>query len=216
METNVRRLLLGAIFILLGAAFLLDNLNIWEFQIPHYLFRWEMILVLIGILNLFSGRYAASVVLFGVAAFLWVLRDYDISFWDLWPVILIIIGLGFIFRQSRNRPIGRDSFDDMAIFGGNEKVVTSHNFKGGKATSIFGGSVIDLRKCQLGENPVIDVFTMFGGCEIKVPEDWEVRVDVMTILGGFEDKRRGAVAIDDSKTLIVKGFTMFGGGEIKN
>ena len=107
METNVRRLILGAIFILLGAAFLLDNLDIWEFDIPNYLIRWEMMLVIIGVLNLFNGRYSASIVLFGVAAFFWILRDYDISFWQLWPVILIIIGLGFIFRQSRNRPIGK-------------------------------------------------------------------------------------------------------------
>jgi hypothetical protein len=40
----------------------------------------------------------------------------------------------------------------------------------------------------------------------------------MTIFGGFGDKRRKDpnMVYDDKKLLVVKGFVLFGGGEIKN
>ena len=59
---------------------------------------------------------------------------------------------------------------------------------------------------------------MFGGVEISVPRGWEVQVDVTSIFGGFNDKR-GPVepsSDNDKKTLIIKGFAIFGGGEVKS
>ena len=63
----------------------------------------------------------------------------------------------------------------------------------------------------------IDVFVMFGGTEIRVPADWSVQVEVFSLLGGFSDKRRSTVQVvpDPGKVLVIKGFVMFGGGEVK-
>ena len=59
---------------------------------------------------------------------------------------------------------------------------------------------------------------MFGGSTFIVPENWNVRVEVTSIFGGFADKRSLAAdtVIDNSRTLVIKGIIFFGGGEVKS
>lgn len=110
-----------------------------------------------------------------------------------------------------------ENFIDLLTFmGGGKRKITSENFIGGKVTSIFGGSELDLTSANIIEKEcVVDVFTMFGGLEVIVPNDWDVRVDVTSIFGGFDDKRN-VVGSDSSKVLIIKGVNIFGGGEVKS
>ena len=51
-----------------------------------------------------------------------------------------------------------------------------------------------------------------------VPTDWKIEHDVMAIFGCLGDKRRKDpnMVYDDKKVLFIKGFVLFGGGEIKN
>ena len=85
--------------------------------------------------------------------------------------------------------------------------------------SLFGGSEINLSNCKFadGDN-ILEVTFIFGGSTLIVPSDWKVETDVLAIFGGFGDKRRKDpnMVYDSSRTLIVKGFVLFGGGEIKN
>lgn len=108
--------------------------------------------------------------------------------------------------------------DETNIFSGSEKKIISQNFRGGKITSIFGGSEIDLSSSHLAEGTnVLEVFYMFGGSSISVPADWVVVNKVTSILGGFSDKRNvnPTPTSGSGKILIIQGFVMFGGGEIK-
>lgn len=111
-----------------------------------------------------------------------------------------------------------DYIDDVSIFGGSNKSITSENFKGGNITAIFGGSKIDLRGCKLAEGKnYIDVITIFGGTTLIVPEDWDIRMNITPIFGGFSNKmdRNPEINIDHNRTLIIKGLTFFGGGELR-
>ena len=51
-----------------------------------------------------------------------------------------------------------------------------------------------------------------------MPSNWQVQIDVISIFGGFTDKRNvlPPVSAKLEKTLIVKGLVIFGGGEIRN
>lgn len=113
MEQSNKRLVLGLIFIVFGVIFLLDNLNVLEFTIPRYLWRWEMILIIIGAINIFSKNYSAAFTLIGIGAFFWAIDDYNINFWDLWPVVLIIIGISFILKQGLLSPEKKKLMDDQ-------------------------------------------------------------------------------------------------------
>ena len=79
---------------------------------------------------------------------------------------------------------------ETSLFGGGKVNIVSENFKGGKLTSIFGGSEISLLNSKLAEGiNVIDVFNIFGGNTLVIPADWSLRIDVVSIFGGYSDKR---------------------------
>jgi predicted membrane protein len=64
-------------------------------------------------------------------------------------------------------------------------------------------------------NVEIEIVAIFGGSTLVVPNDWNIKLEVFNIFGGYSDKRiRGQV--DFNKTVIVKGVAIFGGGEIKS
>lgn len=217
-SSSRKKAVTGAVLVIIGAFFLLDNLGL-DIDLPDYIFSWPMIFVVLGIINLLSGNTKPALIFFILAVFFFLqyFNLFDIGTY--WPIILIIIGLLFIFRKKdspRSAPTSDESyFDELAIFGGTGKKYVSDNLQGGKITNIFGGSDIDLTGSTAQEGAIIEVFTMFGGCEIKVPEDWKINVSTTAIFGGFSDSRKNADAANGA-TVHIKGFTIFGGGEIRN
>jgi predicted membrane protein len=122
-------------------------------------------------------------------------------------------------RSNTSSSGDEPDIDEMALFSGVEKKVTSDKFEGGKVTALFGGIEIDLRQSQLSEaKNSIDLFTMFGGSEFRVPTDWTINVSQLTVVfGAFEDKRLiDKSNTDPNKVLNIRGLILFGGGEIKN
>jgi predicted membrane protein len=230
-EIQKRRIGFGIALIFFGAFFLLDNLGLIPWDLRHYLFQWEAILIIIGIVILVNDpRKNAGWVLIIIGAF-FLLPDIIYIPWFrmsvFWPVLIIALGFVYIIRQRRhNTPPGAtpdgsmDFIDDTNVFGGGDVVITSNNFKGGKITSIFGGGNYDLTNAKLSAEPtVIDFFAMFGGGNFMVPADWNVKTDVTAIFGGFSDKRKTKLdpgTADPSKELYIKGFVLFGGGELKS
>jgi predicted membrane protein len=79
------------------------------------------------------------------------------------------------------------------------------------------GFEIDLRKAELEAGTArIDVFVLFGGGEIQVPEGWEVQNQATAIFGGVNDKTQThALSVETPKVLLT-GLVLFGGVEIKN
>ncbi len=237
METNTQstpsKILVGAILIIIGGLFLLRSFDILPFELTHVIFSWRFIIFIIGIVLLINSNNKALGVIFtavgGVLLFPRIFPDIDIDGRLILGIVIIAIGVYVIFKSSGGRfqqkfggaadPINKDSIDDVAIFGGGTKVITSNNFKGGNITAIFGGSEIDLTSCKLAEgNNVLDITAIFGGSTIIVPRDWNVLLNITPIFGGFSNKirREPNLVVDQSRTLIIKGVAMFGGGEIKS
>jgi len=227
-----KRIVLGAVLIFLGGVFLLSSLNILDFHIGRVIFSWPFVMLVIGLFILVNtSKKLTGGLLTGLGVFFLIPKIYPPIEYDsgiVIPVLLILFGIYIIFKKRKSSfaeslgegdaAINKDKIDDVAILGGGTKLISSDNFKGGNITAIFGGSEINLMNCNLapGDN-VIDVLTIFGGTTIIVPKEWNIVVNVTSILGGFSNKsvRNPAVAIDHSRTLHVKGLAMFGGGEIK-
>ena len=104
--------------------------------------------------------------------------------------------------------------DVTAILGGFERSITTQHFKGGDVTAILGGCALDMRSASIDGEAVIDVFAFMGGVTIKCPPDWTVVLHGTPILGGFEEKTAHPVA--GTKRLIVKGYAIMGGVEVRN
>lgn len=226
-----RTLGIGILIIAIGIVILLHRLNVLSPWLEDVLISWQMLLIVIGIWNLFFNQSkVAGFILIAVGGFflipdLFILpEDFRRNFW---PLLLIVAGLLILLKAFPNKmrtPVRPENADPMEfidetnIFSGAEKKITSINFKGGKITSIFGGSEIDLSSSKLAEGTqVLEVFYLFGGSSITVPNDWVVVNKVTSILGGFSDKRNvnPTQTPGTGKTLIIQGFVMFGGGEIK-
>ena len=62
---------------------------------------------------------------------------------------------------------------------------------------------------------IIDVFVMWGGVEVRVPDDWTVDLQGTPMLAGFVDKTRPP-ALATEKRLVIRGLALMGGVEIKN
>ena len=220
---------LGLFLIVVGLVLLLGNLGYLPYEVTDVLFSWPMILIGIGLFNLFKKEYSAAVILLAIGTF-FLLPDlfYDLDARDVfkfWPLLIVLVGGLFFLRKrdhvsfNRETSNSHDVIDEVDIFGGGVSQIESQNFQGGKITAIFGGGEIYLDKCQMSpQGAVIDMAVVFGGTKITVPRGWNVKTEVVSIFGGFADKRNffNENTADPSKTLIIKGVAIFGGGELRN
>ncbi|MBN2610491.1 MAG: hypothetical protein JXB00_02950 [Bacteroidales bacterium] len=225
-----KRIFAGVLIIIAGLALLLSNFGIFPPEIKRYIFRWEVLLMGIGLVSVISSEHKGFGVVLLVVGGLFYFKDildFQIDFWKLfWSALLIIIGLSILFHNKAHRRHGRayanasvDLLDEVTIMGGSEKVIHSQNFQGGKLTSIFGGQKLIFTKAKLagGQNS-LELFAIFGGFELIIPDEWDVKVKITPIFGGFVDKR---IVHPDSghnpeKELLIYGTVIFGGGEIKS
>ncbi|MBU2494592.1 MAG: cell wall-active antibiotics response protein [Bacteroidetes bacterium] len=225
------RLLIGIALIIFGSLFIMDNYGLIDFDIPFYVFTWEAVFIVIGLILLVSSRHKLPGFIFlGIGLFN--------LFPNFWPVALIVIGLYLILRKNSKPKVdiffgkydskkeGKtsskmdpDKIEDVSIFGGSTKTFSTQNFKGGDITAIFGGSEINLMESSLAEgNQILEITTIFGGSTLIIPNHWNVELDIVPIFGGFSDKRIKDPNLNRpmDRKLIIKGTLIFGGGEIKN
>ena len=226
-----KRILLGGILIVVGAFLLLGSMDIFDFSISHVIFSFPFFLTVIGVFILLNtNKKILGGILSGMGIFFLLPRIFPGIHYHggiIFPVLLIALGAYIILNHRKKEMLhkGQDAFqkkdviDDVSIFGGGAKIISSDNFRGGNVTAVFGGSEINLTGCRLADGEqILDVLLVFGGSTILVPKDWNVVVNVTSILGGFSDKsiKDPNMLPDQSRTLHIKGLALFGGGEVKN
>jgi predicted membrane protein len=215
---------IGFLLLVFGLAILLENLDLMR---AHEVLKyWPLILVVFGLIKMFesgpTGGRIFGLILAIVGLFI-LLDNLDIMYfhlWDLWPLILVAIGVSMVWRVYGKGAVESGSADtyirSTAFMGGGKRTNTSKEFRGGELTAVMGGTRLDLRGAQIqGEEAVIDLFAFWGGIEIFVPREWQVDIRVTPLLGGVDDKTEhpsGGLA----KRLIVRGTTIMGGAEVKN
>jgi predicted membrane protein len=228
----------GAIIVLIGVALLLDHMGFSAFD-RIYRF-WPMVLVVFGIMNILTeSNRGFGILLIGAGTILQLnkLGYLHLTFAELWPLAIIGVGLlvmwgsletrGFLRGKTRADSGAQGGGDlqntlhAVAVFGGSERTITSQNFRGGKATAVFGGIEMDFRDADIeGEGAVVEINCLFGGVEIRVPETWHVHTRNLPVFGGYSDKtrftKRADQTADNKKTLVITGTVLFGGIEIKN
>jgi len=224
------RPIIGVILVFLGLFLVLRNTGVFPSFIDHVIFSWPMLLVAIGlVMTLGASEKTTGVIVMAVGGFFLIpliFRETFHAYNMFWPSIFIIIGVIFIATKRRgwNVPtstgvMGDDYIDFVNVFSGGERQIVTENFRGGKVTAIFGGTELDFTKAKLapGRND-LEIACVFGGATLIVPDDWNIKIEVTPILGGFTDSRKllpGRI-IDPAKQLVIKGAVVFGGGEIKS
>ncbi len=226
------RFIPALILIVVGAIFLLTNLHVFP---PDWNWGtlWPVILVVLGLYRLVDGgsrrSNAGGAILLGLGAVF--LADnfgvIPVPLWDLWPLLLIALGFGLLLdripwqqRLEFLRPAppapGKVKLD--AVFSGGKRKYDGEDFKGGTISAVFGGYELDLRRAFMSaDSAVLKVDAVFGGCEIKIPETWNVTLHGGAVFGGYSDEsRHPAPGSPGIKQLIIQGGAVFGGVVVKN
>lgn len=213
-------LVLGVAVIAVGVLFTLQNLGL--VNAAALLRLWPVVLLALGIVYLTNGRWIGAFAWLTVGSLLLLnnLDVTDIDIFQLWPLILIVVGLNIV-RKALGRSRSRDGESasevrSLAFLSGQSHKCTCSEFDCGDVTAILGGSEVDLRRAEMvnGER-VVDVFALWGGVDIKVPRSWSVIGRVNTFLGGFDDRTDHSQA-DPNKRLVVQGMAVMGGVEVSN
>lgn len=219
------QLVMGLLIIALGVLFTLDKLGIADADM--YLRYWPVGLIAIGLTKLWQVRDGMGGAFGGLVftlAGLWLLLEQTavirISFWEMWPLLLVLFGAYLVWQglSGRRRLTGVDTTSTIsatAILGGVLRRNNSRNFRGGDLTAVMGGCEIDLRQASINGDAVMEIFAMWGGIEIRVPEDWTVISRVTPLLGGVDDKTRPPQGTTAHR-LTLRGFAIMGGVEVKN
>lgn len=222
------RVFFGVTIAALGGVLLLRNLEIIKFDSWHLFWGtvWAVGLVLAGLTTIISSRkmltraWGLLLMATGVSIGLNAYDIIDVSIWKLfWPVVLIAVGVAVTFsvgsggyKRSKKSVADDSGNEKVAIFYGEESRVKG-DYTGGSATAIFGGVELDLRRANIKDGTVIDIFTFCGGVSISLPDDVIVKNEVRGVLGGSEDKTVSKSSA--KKTIVLRGECVLGGLEVK-
>jgi predicted membrane protein len=224
-------IIFGTIVILVGLGFLLDNMGIVDFR--EFWKFWPVLLIAYGASRILACRAVTGVIWGGAVALigaLLLLDNLDILFFRfdyIWPLIIIAFGLSLLARAiDRKRYIAEAAagsnesvLNIVTVFGGSNRVIDNKDFRGGEIVSVFGGVRLDLRRAAITlDRVVLDISAVFGGVEIRVPENWAVSTKGIGIFGGFDDKTLHPKPDPNVKTpeLVITGATVFGGMSVTN
>jgi predicted membrane protein len=211
----------GGLLIVVGILLLLDQMGI----ISHWFNFWAAVFFFVGLLNVLQpGRtqrrvWGAFLVAIGLVVELDYLGYARVRLETIWPVFVIAAGLVLIWRAyqppTETGGVLAPTLNVFAIWGGGEYRIRAKDFRGGDLVAFMGGFDVDLRDADIeGDQATITVNAFMGGGVIRVPETWAVSMQVAAFMGGHSLKaREGAQVL---KTLIVKGFAVMGGVEVRN
>lgn len=217
------RLATGLMVVGVGVAFLMDQLGRADWT--DVLAWWPAALIVIGLSHLAARAWwqAAAWIVVGTIFLLPLLGLPSISLHDvfgLWPLMITAGGVTLIVLAFRPAPkdlfgSAAPPFRAMAFMGGNERTVGSRDFLGGDVFAVMAGCEIDLTRAEVrGDEVVIDVFAVWGGVELRVPEDWVVVQRAAVIIGSWTDLTRPPA--NAKKRLVIRGAVIMAGVEIRN
>lgn len=193
----------GYMLMLIGTLFLFHD---WYPDIINMKVAWPIVIILVGFGIIFKSRFKGKCGRH---------RDHHHKFHrDRWKK-----HEAFFEEIGSLDDVSQDDFiDAVSIFGGVQKNVVSKQFRGADIVTIFGGNELNLSQADFTDKVVMDVTNIFGGTTLTVPNNWQIKSEIVVLFGDVEDKRQHSPAVGDTpdKVVILKGTCLFGGIEINS
>lgn len=222
-------LIWGLLFILIGLFIGLNTLDIVSFNI-FFDGWWTLIIIipcLIGLINKEDKTGDIIGLLIGVALLL--NAQGIISFDIIWklaaPLILVIIGLSIILKGNKDsktnvviKKINSNDNDKTSVcstFSSQNIKLNKEKINNLELNAIFGGIEYDLRNGVIKEDIVINATAIFGGIDIIVPDDVNVKIKSTSIFGGASNKKQLMDDKEKKHTIYINASCVFGGVDIK-
>ena len=148
--------------------------------------------------------------------------DFNILWKLIAPVIIAVIGIKMIFGGiGRNKGFikrieanGKDFKTGFAAFSGQDINFDNEVFRGAELTAIFGGIKLDLRNAFFEGDTVINACCIFGGADILLPDNVNIKVNSNSLFGGIDNKKHQN-SKDNLHTVYLNGTCIFGGVDVK-
>ena len=224
---NFNKVLWGIVFIALGIVIGLNALDITSINI-FFKGWWTLLIIIPCLIGLFDSKNQSQTgniigVVIGVALLLATrgIINFSLVWKMLIPTIFVAIGLSMIFNETIKSKISnkvkeasKNGLENITATFAEQKVnKDGEEFKGANLDAVFGGVNLDLRKANIENEAAIKASSIFGGIEILVPESVNVKVKGTPIFGGVSNK--SIYNKENTKTLYIEAFCMFGGIDIK-
>ena len=145
--------------------------------------------------------------------------EYDMIWKIIVPIIIIMLGIKLIVKstspQKKIENIEKGQKESVAAFSSQTIDFTDEEITVAKIGAVFGGAKCNLMDAKIKDGSRLDLFCAFGGADIIVPENVNVKVNTFCLFGGISDKRVIKPVDKDGVTLTINGFCIFGGADIK-
>lgn len=223
---KTKSILWGIVLIAVGVVWALNDLNIVKINI-FFDGWWTLFIIVPCCIGLFSEREKTGNII-GIAIGLFLLLCcQDILSFSLLrkiivPAIIVFIGLKLLFGGllgNRSGDImkalkleGKEVKEGCAAFSECKLNYSGEVFEGADLTATFGAVQCDLRNAVIEKDCAIQVTAVFGGIDIIVPDNINVKNNTICIFGGVSNK---TAVRKNVPTVYISGTCMFGGVDIK-
>lgn len=224
---NIKNILWGIILVIIGVIIGLNTIGITDIDI-FFDGWWTLVIIVPCFIGLFTNKDKTGNIiglLVGVILLLGMqnIIDFNLIWKLLLPSIIVIIGLSLIFKNTFNSKINNEikklnnkntkDNEYCATFSGQRIDFPNEEFKGATLNSVFGSITCDLREAKIKEDVVINASSVFGGIDIIVPNDVNIKIKSNSIFGGVNNKKKNNE--DKKYTIYVNASCLFGGVDIK-
>lgn len=216
----------GLMLIAAGVFFALNAFNITDINI-FFDGWWTLFIIVPCAVGLFNEREkTGNIIGIVIGVFLLLCCQDVLRFSMLWkllvPGIIVIIGLKMVFSGilgnkanemiAQMKQTGEPPRVGCAVFSGSDLNYDGVVFEGAELSAIFGGVECDLRNAVIEKDCAIRATAIFGGIDILVPNNINVKVNSNSLFGGTSNK---TAVHKGAPTIYISSTCMFGGVEIK-
>ncbi len=222
------KILWGIVLILAGVLLAINSLGIADVNI-FFDGWWTLFIIVPSLIGFFTeSDKAGNLIGLSIGVFLLLccqnILSFDLLLKLLLPIVIVIIGCKLIFGSFRSAK-SQKVFEQVVSNGGSVKNATAtfsgqnvvygigEEFSGAELNAVFGGIDYDLRNAVINNDCVIKMSAIFGGIDIIVPANVNVKVNSTSIFGGVSNKHLNSNA--NTTTIYIEGTCLFGGADIK-
>lgn len=225
---KLSKILWGLALIAIGGIFALNAFGITDIEV-FFDGWWTLFIIVPCFIGVFSEREkTGNIIGLLIGVFLLLCCQNILGFDMLWklaiPAIIVIIGLKLIFNAVfgdkaakmivESRQNGNDVKTGCATFSGQDMNFDGEKFDGAEISAIFGGVKCDLRNAIIEKDCAVTASAIFGGINIYVPDNVNVKISSNSIFGGVSEKKHRPY-MENAVTLYINATCIFGGAEIK-
>ena len=223
---RINKIIWGCVLLAVSAILILNTFGITNIDI-FFDGWWTLFIIVPSFIGLFnSNEKTGSIIGLLIGIFLLLACQNVLDFEIIWklavPVIIAVIGIKMIFGGiSKDKDIIKCTDENkenmknaFAAFSGQDLNFDNEVFRGAEITAVFGGVKLDLRDAVFEGNTVVNACCIFGGADILLPDNVNVKINSNSLFGGIDNKKHKN-SKDNLYTVYLNGTCIFGGVDVK-